>query len=428
MYIYDYFELVDSANFLPLSLSDSPTDSHPNEACTELVAPDFVQKAFNAAINYELSGVTFQLTVPIQDGWNLVSIPGLHPLNQNVNTWWINKDPSTDVFRYNGIYQTVTAVAPGLGYMMKHNNSQVYNTGDEWPASGIQIVPHDPIAGTAGWNLFGGYELSVTAANVTTNPPGLQSSPIYKFSGGYQIATTIDPGYGYWINLTAPGQIIIPETLEKNGKSAEWFPNDWGRLITTDAAGKSFTLYAVNGKVNLDNYKMPPTPPTGNFDIRYSSGRIAEDINSSVKAIDMSGVTYPLTVRVEGMDIRLLDESGKRINTNLKSGEDVVISDATIQKLMVSGELLPTVYSLEQNYPNPFNPSTKISWQSPVGSWQSLKIYDVLGNEVSTFVDEYKPAGSYEVEWDASDYPSGVYFYQLRAKNFIETKKMILLR
>ena len=89
---------------------------------------------------------------------------------------------------------------------------------------------------------------------------------------------------------------------------------------------------------------------------------------------------------------------------------------------------LPTEFALEQNYPNPFNPSTKISWQSPVGSQQSLKVYDVLGNEVTTLVNEYKPAGRYEVEFDAINLPSGVYFYQLQAGEFINTRKMILLK
>ena len=88
----------------------------------------------------------------------------------------------------------------------------------------------------------------------------------------------------------------------------------------------------------------------------------------------------------------------------------------------------PIDFELFQNYPNPFNPSTKIRWQVPVGSWQTLKIYDVLGNEVATLVDEYKPAGTYELEWDASDLPSGIYFYQLKAGSFVETKKMILLK
>ena len=91
----------------------------------------------------------------------------------------------------------------------------------------------------------------------------------------------------------------------------------------------------------------------------------------------------------------------------------------------------PLKFELLQNYPNPFNPSTKISWQSPVSSWQTLRVYDVLGNEIATLVDEYKPAGNYEVEFDASSavgYASGVYFYQLKVGENVATKKMLLMR
>jgi len=88
----------------------------------------------------------------------------------------------------------------------------------------------------------------------------------------------------------------------------------------------------------------------------------------------------------------------------------------------------PSSFQLFQNYPNPFNPSTKISWQSPVGSQQTLKIFDILGNEVAILIDEFKPAGKYEVEFYAASLPSGVYFYQLRAGNFIETRKMLLMK
>ncbi len=96
-----------------------------------------------------------------------------------------------------------------------------------------------------------------------------------------------------------------------------------------------------------------------------------------------------------------------------------------------SNETIPSQFQLEQNYPNPFNPSTKISWQSPVSSWQTLKVYDVLGNEVVTLVNEYKPAGSYEVEFNAaheSFRASGIYFYQLKAGDYLETKKMLMLK
>jgi hypothetical protein len=90
-------------------------------------------------------------------------------------------------------------------------------------------------------------------------------------------------------------------------------------------------------------------------------------------------------------------------------------------------------FTLEQNYPNPFNPSTRISWQSTVGSWQTLKVFDIMGNEVATLINEYRPAGKYEIEFivgqDSNpDITSGVYFYQLKSGNLVQTKKMVLLK
>ena len=89
---------------------------------------------------------------------------------------------------------------------------------------------------------------------------------------------------------------------------------------------------------------------------------------------------------------------------------------------------LPEKYSLLQNYPNPFNPTTKVSWQSPVSSHQLLKVYDVLGNEVATLTDEYNPAGTYEIEFDAKNLSSGIYFYKLQTGSFVDSKKMIYLK
>lgn len=89
---------------------------------------------------------------------------------------------------------------------------------------------------------------------------------------------------------------------------------------------------------------------------------------------------------------------------------------------------VPTKFTLSQNYPNPFNPSTRIKFQIPSRALVSLKIYDVLGNEVGVLVNREMETGSYEVEFDASEIPSGIYFYRLQAESFVDTKKMILLR
>jgi hypothetical protein len=88
----------------------------------------------------------------------------------------------------------------------------------------------------------------------------------------------------------------------------------------------------------------------------------------------------------------------------------------------------PNEFKLFQNYPNPFNPSTIISWQSSLGSWQTLKVYDVLGNEVATLLNEYKQAGVYKIEFDGSSFSSGVYFISLKSNNAIISRKMLLLK
>jgi len=108
-------------------------------------------------------------------------------------------------------------------------------------------------------------------------------------------------------------------------------------------------------------------------------------------------------------------------------------SNQSQTNVLSSTNILPTKMILFQNYPNPFNPTTKIRYTIPsvgtsVMKFVQLKIYDVLGNEVATLVNEEKPAGSYELTWNAGNLSSDIYFYRIQTRNFIETKKMLLLR
>jgi hypothetical protein len=116
---------------------------------------------------------------------------------------------------------------------------------------------------------------------------------------------------------------------------------------------------------------------------------------------------------------------------NVTLGSEMYIDDLELSMDVVSvveDEFQLLSFQLEQNYPNPFNPDTKIQYQVSSNSQVSLKVFDVLGNEVATLVNEEKPAGNYEVEFNASQLSSGVYFYKLTAGSFTDTKKMILLR
>jgi len=93
-----------------------------------------------------------------------------------------------------------------------------------------------------------------------------------------------------------------------------------------------------------------------------------------------------------------------------------------------SEESLPITFELEQNYPNPFNPSTKIKYSIVALGLVTLKVYDILGKEMMTLVNKEQSTGSYEIEFNASSLPSGVYFYQLKSGSLVQTKKMVLLK
>lgn len=98
------------------------------------------------------------------------------------------------------------------------------------------------------------------------------------------------------------------------------------------------------------------------------------------------------------------------------------------KEIEVSIDNLPIAFALEQNYPNPFNPATKINYALPTDRLVVLTIYDAIGKEVATIVNEYEQAGNYSIEFNGSTMPSGMYFYRLQAGSFVETKKMLLLK
>ncbi|RKY99592.1 MAG: hypothetical protein DRQ13_02015, partial [Ignavibacteriae bacterium] len=126
---------------------------------------------------------TFPLAVQVVDGWNMVSAPGSHPVDQNVTTWWSNLTGS--VFKFSGGYVATTIATPGEGYWMKNAGAEIYN----YPA--IDVVPNDPIPALTGWNMIGGYENTTPTAGLTTNPPGLISGSVFGYLGGYVTAANL---------------------------------------------------------------------------------------------------------------------------------------------------------------------------------------------------------------------------------------------
>ncbi len=201
-------------------------------------------------------------------------------------------------------------------------------------------------------------------------------------------------------------------------------------------AGDS-SFYGIMG-IGIDGVPMDPNT---------MKGTITETITSNRNVLyDLMNSTAFDTITIDG-DYRIYTCCGPFV---VPVGSSVIVDYAIVAGTSladlqanadaaivygqyVSGELTsftaaPADFVLKQNYPNPFNPTTKIRYQIPKLSFVTLKVFDVLGREVAALVNEEKPAGRYEVEFNATSLSSGVYFYQLQAGSFVETKKMVLLR
>jgi hypothetical protein len=124
-----------------------------------------------------------------------------------------------------------------------------------------------------------------------------------------------------------------------------------------------------------------------------------------------------------------LDLAVENFDNNGTAGNTVsVFINQTVSSSATDEPILPKIYSLEQNYPNPFNPKTKIQFTIVNRQLTIVTVYDVLGREVATLVNEVKGRGTHAVQFDGSNLASGVYFYRLTAGNFVQTRKLLLLR
>jgi len=167
---------------------------------------------------------------------------------------------------------------------------------------------------------------------------------------------------------------------------------------------------------NVDSLKMFLTTDNG-----FTWELFAENVNANDSSFSY---TLPL-ITPDQCKVKIVDESNDLI---FDESDSVFTIDILPSVEDYYGDGLPTEYNLSQNFPNPFNPSTTIYYSIPQLSFVTLKVYDVLGNEVAVLFNAEKQSGYYEAEFNSINLVSGVYFYKLQALNFVEIKKMILLK
>jgi len=180
--------------------------------------------------------------------------------------------------------------------------------------------------------------------------------------------------------------------------------------------------FSVNFKCEL--VKASTNETVGTFDnITYNKTNVEEYDNPGF-LVDCSGIEqgnyyFRLTTT--------LNDEANLYLTDIQR-DDYLLQKGNLIGRTFKGAPIPQVYSLEQNYPNPFNPSTTIRYQLPQDGLVTLKIYDILGREVTTLVNEEKTKGRYEINFNASNLASGVYLYRIKVNDYVAIKKMILLK
>jgi aminopeptidase N len=223
-----------------------------------------------------------------------------------------------------------------------------------------------------------------------------------------------DPSVRFGVAVTEDFQVIAESVY---GQDLDYFFQQW-------IYGEKYPKYTINWSKNLVN--------DNTFQIDLN---IIQNVN-----VNPSYFTMPIKIKVNttsGDTIVTVFNNAQDQNFQFQvNGEPQTINfdygNWILKDLLsvTNAEILPTPveFSLEQNYPNPFNPSTKIKYTIASEGFITLKVYDVLGNEITALVNSKQDAGSYTVDFDASKLNSGVYFYRIETESFVKTKKMLLMK
>ncbi len=366
---------------------------------------------------------------------------------------------TSSAFKFDKSYKSTTTLNNGLGYWIKYSAEKLSNVYGQEPTT--------PITLSKGWNLIGPHNKTTSIDKISTSPSGIITSDIYGFDNAYYVADKLTVGKGYWVKASQNGILNFTNThslsKETNKSIKNEEPNFSFNISASDGVSDSSFLTFGLDSLATDGYdpllgeeELPPLPPLGIFDLRIKLPDTSLSSYADIRTLarncyehiinyqlgdSSDGLTLNWNLPV-GVTLNIVDLFGGTIfNESFTTGVgSLKIANTSINRAKLTfcysdiilsqnnNELLPNEFSLSQNYPNPFNPSTKIKFSLPKESMLTLIVYDILGREVVKLVNQNLKADFHEVEFSNSNYPSGIYFYRLQAGEFVETKKMILLK
>lgn len=288
--------------------------------------------------------------------------------------------------------------------------------GDNTPQQYTPYNPHtDPLLSPYAW---GGGDLYVTYSEDSTYPPRPDSitftEPIPSVGPDADKSRNTTTG-----DVKDASQLGITVTTFTPHLSIDGIVFDKDSILAGDLKGGAFVISFSNSSLI-----------TALGDTSQNLMEIAltkNDTSYTARVTKLvTGFNSPLGIEMVGDTLYVVETGLQSSNNSPKLWQIILPTDAATS---VKGEgTVPAFYSLGQNYPNPFNPSTVISYQLAVNSFVTMKVYDILGREVARLVNGEESAGSHSIRWDAGNFSSGVYIYELSAGTYHRVKKMVLMK
>ena len=383
--------------------------------------------------------------------WSMISVPCEYE-DMSVGTLF----PSAiSAYGFDAGYQPVSVFTVGDGYWL--NLSEPVQD-ILYGSRGNELILNLP----ARWSMAG-TPCSALAVSGIEQSPENNIITIYGFDGSqyylvYPGGTGIlEPGQGYWINLAqagtltlrpsaAVGKVMLAETIEQTVQDQSF---ELPLTIQTSQGSKTVSFYISDTIENMENinryFELPPLPPSGTFDVRIAQDatngltdivlRQDKDFETRIDII-LPGSRKNVLVSWDKSTLEperyIMMVGNNTVDMALENHIEVTGNEQVTFRY-TGGESRITEYKLMPNYPNPFNPETTIGYSIKTEGMVDLSIYNVLGQEVKRLVYGIKEPGVYKTRWDGTDIygknvSGGIYLYRLRVNDFIETKKMLLMK
>ena len=364
-----------------------------------------------------------EVSVSHNEDWNLVGLP-LYT-EDTFYQYLFPGSVSGTLYGFDGTYIPGELLSEGNGYWLRFNNAGS-TTINGTPINELMISL------SQGWNLISGISETVDVASIFDPDGIIVNGTLYGYDEAYVSSTELLVGKGYWIRAYEPGEITLTSGALAKTSSKDFSLKGKANSLTINGAELYFGI-ELSEREKL-SYSLPPRPPVPTFDVRFNDDmRLVNDFGE----IEVMNTAETLTIVY---DIQI--SAGNQYNwvLNPESGEDHILENTgkvvvpSSERFILKREsALPETFTLYQNYPNPFNPITTLRYDLPEQAFVTLTIYDMLGREVTHLVSTTQEPGFKLVQWSGLDImgrpvSAGVYLYQIRAGEFVQTKKMVLLK